>query len=81
ALAPDELVAQLNDAGAALLLYSEAYAEVAHSLGIRCLPLQAVTDTQAVDVATRPAQSPQALASLNYTGGTTGTPKAVMHRH
>lgn len=81
ALAPEELVAQLNDAGAALLLYSEAYAEVAHGLGIRCLPLQAVTDTHAADVATRPAQSPQALASLNYTGGTTGTPKAVMHRH
>ncbi|KAA6180942.1 class I adenylate-forming enzyme family protein [Pseudomonas veronii] len=81
ALALDELLAQLQDAGAALLLFSEQYAGVAQGLGIRCLPLQAVTDSNPVDILPRPAQSPQALASLNYTGGTTGTPKAVMHRH
>ncbi|PRA33831.1 class I adenylate-forming enzyme family protein [Pseudomonas poae] len=80
-LSADELLAQLQDAGAALLLFSHAYAEVAQGLGIRCLPLVAVTEYPAVDIAARAAQSPQALASLNYTGGTTGTPKAVMHRH
>lgn len=80
ALAPDELLAQVQDAGAALLLFSEQYAAVAHSLGIPCLPLHSVT-INPVDHAPRPAQQPQALASLNYTGGTTGTPKAVMHRH
>ncbi|TFY94837.1 long-chain fatty acid--CoA ligase [Pseudomonas nabeulensis] len=80
-LSADELLAQLQDAGAALLLFSHAYAGVAQGLGIRCLPLAAVTEHPVVDVAARAAQSPQALASLNYTGGTTGTPKAVMHRH
>ncbi|MGF6098715.1 class I adenylate-forming enzyme family protein [Pseudomonas sp. 18175] len=81
ALSADELVAQLQDAGAALLLFSEAYADVAQGLGVRALALQAVTQGVADDNVARPAQSPQALASLNYTGGTTGTPKAVMHRH
>ncbi|MDP9653287.1 UNVERIFIED_ORG: acyl-CoA synthetase (AMP-forming)/AMP-acid ligase II [Pseudomonas putida] len=81
ALAADELLAQLQDAGAALLLFSEQYAAVAQGLGIRSLALHSVTATPPVDVPPRPAQSPQALASLNYTGGTTGTPKAVMHRH
>ncbi|MNF71909.1 putative sulfoacetate--CoA ligase [compost metagenome] len=54
---------------------------MAQGLGIRSLALHSVTATPPVDVPPRPAQSPQALASLNYTGGTTGTPKAVMHRH
>ncbi|TFY85428.1 long-chain fatty acid--CoA ligase [Pseudomonas kairouanensis] len=81
ALSAHELVAQLQDAGAALLLFSEAYADIAQGLGIRALALQAVTQGAAGDNVVRPAQSPQALASLNYTGGTTGTPKAVMHRH
>jgi len=81
ALVLDELLAQLQDAGAALLLFSEQYTGVAQGLGIRCLPLHTVTESNPVDILPRPAQSPQALASLNYTGGTTGTPKAVMHRH
>ncbi len=81
ALSTDELAAQLQDAGAGLLLYSEAYAEVAQGLGIRSLPLHSVSRITPVDTSPRPAQSPQSLASLNYTGGTTGTPKAVMHRH
>lgn len=81
ALAPDELLAQLQDAGAALLLFSEAYAAVARGLGIRCLALHTLTAIKPVDSPPRPAQSPQSLASLNYTGGTTGTPKAVMHQH
>ncbi|WDU64140.1 class I adenylate-forming enzyme family protein [Pseudomonas poae] len=81
ALAPDELLAQLQDAGAALLLFSEQYAAVAQGLCIRSLALHSLTAINPVDNASRPAQPPQSLASLNYTGGTTGTPKAVMHRH
>ncbi|WP_273820997.1 MULTISPECIES: class I adenylate-forming enzyme family protein [Pseudomonas] len=84
ALSMDELLAQLHDAGAALLLFSSGYAPVVEGLqhaGIRCLALDTVTGPRAVDVGPRPAQPPQALASLNYTGGTTGKPKAVMHRH
>ena len=80
-LSADELIAQLQDAGAALLLYSEAYAELAQGLGVRSLALPAVTSTPAADGTPRAAQSALSLASLNYTGGTTGTPKAVMHRH
>ncbi|WP_397458427.1 class I adenylate-forming enzyme family protein [Pseudomonas asplenii] len=84
ALSANELLAQLRDAGAALLLFSSGYTPLIESLlqaGIRCLPLDAVVESGLTDVGPRPAQSPQALASLNYTGGTTGTPKAVMHRH
>ncbi|QXI26083.1 class I adenylate-forming enzyme family protein [Pseudomonas vanderleydeniana] len=84
ALSVEELLAQLRDAGAALLLYSGAYTPLIEGFrqaGILCLPLEAVVEPGAVDTGPRPPQSPRALASLNYTGGTTGTPKAVMHRH
>lgn len=84
ALAADELLAQLRDAEAALLLFSPAYVGLVEGLraaGIECQPLSSVTETSATDSGSRPAQPPQALASLNYTGGTTGAPKAVMHLH
>ncbi|MBX8493745.1 class I adenylate-forming enzyme family protein [Pseudomonas cichorii] len=84
ALAPDELLAQLRDAGAVLLLFSEQYAAVAEGLtlaGIACRALDSVIETAPADIQPRAAQPAQALASLNYTGGTTGVPKAVMHRH
>ncbi|AZD74091.1 class I adenylate-forming enzyme family protein [Pseudomonas chlororaphis] len=84
ALAADELLAQVRDAGAVLLLFSPAYAALAEDLrmaGIECRPLSSVSEAVPLAVRSRPAQSPQALASLNYTGGTTGAPKAVMHRH
>ncbi|WP_110971038.1 class I adenylate-forming enzyme family protein [Pseudomonas huaxiensis] len=83
-LSPVELLAQLRDAGAALLLFSPQYADVADGLrgeGIRCCALEELTVAADVDLPDRPARPPQSLASLNYTGGTTGVPKAVMHRH
>lgn len=84
ALAADELLAQVRDAGAVLLLFSPQHLALVERLrqaGIDCRPLETLTTPAAGDLRPRPAQSPQALASLNYTGGTTGTPKAVMHRH
>lgn len=84
ALAADELLAQVRDAGAALLLFSRQHAALVEGLrqaGVECRPLETLLEQTSSDLGPRPAQSPQALASLNYTGGTTGTPKAVMHRH
>lgn len=84
ALSEHEMLAQLRDADAALLLFSAQYAALADALrsaGIRCLPLSSLITPSPAASAVRPAQPAQALASLNYTGGTTGTPKAVMHRH
>ncbi|MEC5341228.1 class I adenylate-forming enzyme family protein [Brenneria populi] len=84
ALSEHELLAQLRDAGAALLLFSAQYAALAdamRSAGIECQPLSSVIESSPAASAPRPAQPAQALASLNYTGGTTGAPKAVMHRH
>lgn len=84
ALSQAELLAQLRDAGAALLLFSPQYADVAAGLGdegICCRALEELTVAPVEPLPPRPARAPQSLASLNYTGGTTGTPKAVMHRH
>lgn len=83
-LSPVELLAQLRDADAALLLFSSQYAELADALrsaGIDCRALSTLTATDRSPDAPRPARPAQSLASLNYTGGTTGVPKAVMHRH
>ncbi len=79
-----ELLAQVRDAQASLLLFSSQYQEVVESLrqaGVQCRALESVIDKPDVKSGPRPAQPAQALASLNYTGGTTGVPKAVMHRH
>ncbi|MGJ3439427.1 class I adenylate-forming enzyme family protein [Pseudomonas sp. Je.1.5.c] len=84
ALSQGELLAQLRDAGAALLLFSSAYAEVAEALrgeGIECRHLASLTVGSPSPLPVRAARPAQSLASLNYTGGTTGVPKAVMHRH
>jgi len=83
-LSREELLAQLRDAGAVLLLYSTAYADMAQALreaGITCRALESFVPEFSTDLPSRVAQSGQSLASLNYTGGTTGVPKAVMHRH
>ncbi|GAB7532549.1 long-chain fatty acid--CoA ligase [Pseudomonas sp. 3A(2025)] len=89
ALLVEELLAQVRDAQAALLLYScqhQALIEPLRQAGVQCEALEnfiAVADVAAADVAAapRPPRPADSLASLNYTGGTTGVPKAVMHRH
>lgn len=83
-LAPGELLAQIKDAGARLLLFGAVHSQVAAELleqGVVCLPLDEVSVQCAPVAAARVAQVRTALASLNYTGGTTGAPKAVMHTH
>jgi acyl-CoA synthetase (AMP-forming)/AMP-acid ligase II len=82
-LAANELLAQIRDAGARVLLFSASSTVVAAALqeqGVTCVALTAVTNRAAAGRA-RPAQGRSNLASLNYTGGTTGAPKAVMHTH
>lgn len=83
-LASGELLAQINDAGARLLLFGKGHAHVAAALveqGVVCLPLDAVSVRGMADAPLRVARARTELASLNYTGGTTGAPKAVMHTH
>ena len=83
-LAPGELLAQIKDAGARLLLFGKGHAHVAAALveqGVVCLPLDAVSARGMADAPLRVARARTELASLNYTGGTTGAPKAVMHTH
>jgi len=82
ALSASELLAQVRDAGARQVLFSPGNAAVAGQLqaaGVACLPLAGI----AVDAphGVRIARPRHDLASLNYTGGTTGAPKAVMHTH
>ncbi|MDX3904627.1 MAG: AMP-binding protein [Pigmentiphaga sp.] len=83
-LSADEQAAQLNDAQARMLAYGSEYAERAHDLAARVLglalrPLDAAVTPAETGPAAAPA--PAALASLNYTGGSTGAPKAVMITH
>jgi len=82
-LAVHELLAQIRDAGARVLLFGANCANVAMALkeqGVTCLPLAGVAAEEG-DNGGRPAALRHSLASLNYTGGTTGAPKAVMHTH
>ena len=90
ALTPSELAGQLKDAGAKCLLVSATRSSAAQTLRSLIaeadLAILSLEDTVA---RARPAAAsmdalllpPQSLASLNYTGGTTTTPKAVMLSH
>lgn len=78
-LSPRELESQIEDADIALLLYGTAGQAQALSLG--SVPSQPLPTAWAGRGASFPATAPNTLASLNYTGGTTGQPKAVMHTH
>lgn len=85
ALNADEQAAQLSDSDATLLLHSPQQAgraaELAHRLpGLRTLP-QAGMDGHPAKATFCMAPDAAALASLSYTGGTTGSPKAVMVTH
>jgi acyl-CoA synthetase (AMP-forming)/AMP-acid ligase II len=89
-LAADELANQLRDAGARVLLHDAPRAALAEQVG-----KGASADLLAIDAAARDrppagvlAVPPgdealvlSSLASLNYTGGTSGEPKAVMLSH
>ncbi|GAA4321501.1 AMP-binding protein [Pigmentiphaga soli] len=89
-LSLEEMAAQVADAGAAALLFTAEHAATAQALQQR-LPAAAprLLPVEGLDAAhpqppawTIPARCPaDALAALNYTGGTTGAPKAVMHTH
>lgn len=90
ALSPPELAGQLKDAGAKCLLASatrSAAAQAIRSLIAESeLAILSLEDTVASARPAAPAANalvlpPQALASLNYTGGTTTAPKAVMLSH
>jgi len=91
ALDPAELLAQLRDSGARVLLYCPPYAGRVEALrpdlracGIDARPLDSLAGCSGGDPADlRPPApcEPDWIAALNYTGGTTGAPKAVVHTH
>jgi hypothetical protein len=67
-----------QDAGARLLLFGNGHAHVAAALveqGVVCLPLDAVSVPGMAAAPQRVARARTELASLNYTGGTTGAPR------
>lgn len=82
-LSADEQAAQLADAQARVLAYADEHAERARELARRLPELR--LHAFDVDRGSRdaPAASPDtsATASLNYTGGSTGSPKAVVITH
>jgi acyl-CoA synthetase (AMP-forming)/AMP-acid ligase II len=78
-LTVDELGNQIADAGAKILLFGVEQAALAASVRAPAvLPIDTVTASGA-SADRRPGETADTdLASLNYTGGTTGQPKAVM---
>jgi acyl-CoA synthetase (AMP-forming)/AMP-acid ligase II len=85
-LSVDEQAAQLRDAGARMLAHAEEYTDRARELaqrlpGLELAPLE--FDTASAPRSALPAATPASntVASLNYTGGSTGAPKAVMVTH
>jgi acyl-CoA synthetase (AMP-forming)/AMP-acid ligase II len=88
-LSPQELSNQILDAGARLVLFDAGRAECAMSVAERmpnadvefsALDLSVFDKARVDDFADEDVVA-SALASLNYTGGTSGEPKAVMLGH
>lgn len=84
-LSAAELVRQIEDAEARVLLVGasrralgDEIAARMHGAGTPVLPLE---DMAGAEPALEPWLPPAALASLNYTGGTSSAPKAVMLTH
>lgn len=80
-----EQVAQINNAEACALLFTALFAERAEQIaalvpGLQIVPME---DARAAKASALQPDYPEAdaLASLSYTGGTTGGPKAVMVTH
>lgn len=85
-LSLDEQAAQLEDAQARVLAYGAEYAERARQLAVRVpaltlLPLEIDPGCARREALPFAAPAAAAMASLNYTGGTTGEPKAVIITH
>ncbi|MBX6318364.1 class I adenylate-forming enzyme family protein [Pigmentiphaga sp.] len=88
-LATRELLAQIHDSGARVLLYCPAYAPHVDALlpdlqagGIEARSIDTIVRDQPMARTTCPVQCQSDwIAALNYTGGTTGIPKAVVHTH
>ncbi|MFT8473110.1 class I adenylate-forming enzyme family protein [Acetobacter persici] len=80
-LSVEELRNQISDADIAILLHDPTHAELAEqAAGATCVSLPKnwpISDAPTALTVSETALS--TLASLNYTGGTTGQPKAVMH--
>lgn len=91
ALGEAELAAQLRDAGASVLLFGTRQTEMAQRLatllkseGLLLLSLEANLAREGAQEhkSTTNDETPaNTVASLNYTGGSTGRPKAVVHTH
>lgn len=93
ALSAPELAAQLLSAGAGVLLYAAQYEVIVEAIReawreqggepIDCHALEPFWQAAAsAEVHAIPAPCPaDAVASLNFSGGTTGMPKAIVHRH
>ena len=88
-LSSDELASQIRDAEARLLLFDESGAKLAAQVVEETKIESSVLDAAIFDhpktadnvVSGDHQIGPNALASLNYTGGTSGQPKAVMLSH
>lgn len=85
-LSVDEQAAQLADAEARLLVYGAEYAERAQMLaarlpGLELVPMEIDPATARREALPFAMPAATAIASLNYTGGTTGEPKAVIITH
>jgi acyl-CoA synthetase (AMP-forming)/AMP-acid ligase II len=93
-LSREQIISQLKDAGARAIIVSSQHTEMAVTVKRELSELiilstagkeEEVLDYEELLKLASPASpnqvAPDALASLNYTGGTTGQPKAVMLTH
>lgn len=81
-LTPQELGNQVADAAARVLLFGADHAALAAGIQAAVkLPLETAVAARDLPRPAPAAFADNTLASLNYTGGTTGQPKAVMLTH